>query len=154
MKTFVHLASCILLLSSIVACGCKSHKAAVVNTQQPVFNAEEVWVLTEMRGKEVVYAEGQTKATIQINPEAGTFSGKNGCNQYMGTFKDFGNGKMELSDFNGTKMLCPEPFRKFEVNFMQAIHKCNGYNLGEYSLDLLDDEKVLLHFERVTPQGN
>ena len=141
----------IVLLIGIVAVmmsGCKSHKETVVNAH-PEFNAEEVWQLGEMRGKAVVLSEGQKKVTIQINTEAGTFSGCSGCNRYFGTFKDMGNGKMKLSDFNGTKMFCPEAFHKVENNYMQLLHRCDGYRLSEYTLELLQDDKVLLSFEKI-----
>jgi heat shock protein HslJ len=128
--------------------GCKSHKNNVVNAS-PDFNAEETWQLAELRGKEVAFLEGQKKITIQINTEAGTFSGNSGCNRYFGNFKDLGNGKMILSDFNGTKMACPEAFHKMENSYMQLLHRCDGYRLGEYSLELLQGETVLLNFEKV-----
>lgn len=128
--------------------GCKTKKAVVVNAK-PEFNAEEVWTLTLMQGREVVYAEGQSEVTLQINTEAGTFNGINGCNKYMGDFKDFGDGRMALSNFNGTKKLCPEPFRKIENNYMQLLHKCDAYRLEEYTLYLLHGDKVLLTFEKV-----
>ena len=65
----------------------------------------------------------------------------------LDTFKDLGNGKMELSDFNGTKKACPESFRKLENSYMQLFRKCNGYNLGAATLELLQDDKVVLTFE-------
>ena len=137
----------------LMAFGCKSHKTAVVNAA-PEFNPEETWVLVSMRGKEVFYQEGQSKATLQVNPEAGTFSGVNGCNRYFGTFKDLGNGKMALSDFNGTKMACPEAFRKLESSFMQLIRKCDGYRLEAYTLELLQEDKVVLTFEKLEGKEN
>ena len=132
---------------SLMFVGCKSQKNTVVNARAE-FDPDQVWVLTEMQGKDVVYQEGQAKATIQINTEAGTFNGKNGCNRYFGNFKDLGDGKMVLSDFNGTKMACPESFRKLESNFMQLIRKCNGYELDEYRLVLKQGDKELLTFEK------
>lgn len=128
--------------------GCKSHKDSVVNAR-PEFNAEEVWQLSAIRGKEVVFLEGQKKVNIQINVEAGTFSGNSGCNRYFGTFKDLGNGKMALADFNGTKMACPEAFHKMESSYMQLLRRCDGYRLSEYSLELLQGENILLTFEKI-----
>ena len=133
---------------AIMLSGCKSHKKAVV-AATPEFNAEQTWQLAEMRGKEFSPLEGQKKITIQINPEAGTFSGCSGCNRYFGNFKDLGNGRMELTEFNGTKMACPEAFHKVESSFMQLLHRCNVYKLDEYSLKLLQDDKVLLSFEKM-----
>lgn len=131
----------------LMACGCKSHKEAVVSVK-PEFNAEEIWKLTRLKGKEYAPLEGQKEIYIQINVEAGTFSGYSGCNRYFGTFKDLGEGRMVLSDFNGTKMACPEAFHKMESGYMQLLHRCDGYNLGEYKLELLQDGNVLLTFEK------
>lgn len=128
--------------------GCKSHKDSVVNAR-PEFNAEDVWQLTVMRGKEVVFLEGQKKINIQINTEAGTISGHSGCNRYFGAFKDLGDGKMALSDFNGTKMACPEAFHRMENSYLQTLQRCDGYRIGEYTLELLQGDKVLLSFEKI-----
>lgn len=132
---------------SFLACGCKSHKSAVVNAD-PKFQPEEVWVLTTIRDKAVTYAEGQRICTITINPEAGTFNGCSGCNRYFGNFKDLGNGKMELSEWNGTKMACPETFMALERNYMQQLHKVDGYVIGEYTLELMQGDKVVLTFAK------
>ncbi|MBO4549851.1 MAG: META domain-containing protein [Bacteroidaceae bacterium] len=132
-----------------MSCGCKSHKDVVVNAA-PEFSAEETWHLTVQKGKEFAPLEGQKEITIRINPEAGTFDGCSGCNRYFGTFKDLGKGKMILSDFNGTKMACPEAFHKVESNYMQLLHRCNGYRITAYTLELLQDDKVLLSFDKVT----
>ena len=139
-----------LLLSilMIMTIGCKSHKDSVVNAH-PEFNSAEVWQLTDMRGKEVTFLDGQKKINIQINTEAGTFSGTSGCNRYFGNFKDLGNGKMLLSEFNGTKMACPEAFHKMENSYLQLLRRCDGYRLSEYTLELLQDDKVLLTFEKI-----
>jgi heat shock protein HslJ len=133
--------------SMFIACGCRSHKNTIVNAA-PQFNSAVVWNLTLLRGQEVTYQKGQSIATIQINPESGTFSGSNGCNRYFGTVKLLPDNRLEFSEFNGTKMACPENFRKLERDFMQLLQRCNAYNLQENSLQLLQDDKVLLTFEK------
>jgi heat shock protein HslJ len=138
----------IVCILTVAVAGCKSHKEAVVNAR-PEFNSEEVWRLDAMRGKEVVPLSGQQPITIQINPEAGTFSGTSGCNRYFGSFKDKGGGKMALSDFNGTKKACPEAFHKVENSYMQLLQRCDGFKLTEYTLELLQGDKVLLSFEKI-----
>lgn len=132
---------------TFLACGCKSHKSAVVNVA-PQFQPDEVWVLTAIRDKAVTYAEGQRICTIVINPEAGTFNGCSGCNRYFGNFKDLGKGKIELSDYNGTKMACPENFMALERSYMQQLHKVDGYELGAYTLELKQGDKVVLTFAK------
>ena len=138
----------LLTILMIMTIGCKSHKDSVVNAH-PEFNSAEVWQLSDMRGKEVTFLDGQKKINIQINTEAGTFNGTSGCNRYFGNFKDLGNGKMLLSEFNGTKMACPEAFHKMENSYLQLLRRCDGYRLSEYTLELLQDDKVLLTFEKI-----
>ncbi|MCR4815660.1 MAG: META domain-containing protein [Bacteroidales bacterium] len=140
----------IILMAAMTACGCKSHKQVVVNARAE-FDDSQVWQLVAMRGKEISYSEGQKPVTLQINTEAGTFSGHNGCNRYFGTFKDLGNGKMELNDFNATKRACPEAFHKIERSYMQLLTRCDAYELGEYTLRLLQGDKELLTFEKNSP---
>ena len=140
----------IILMAAMTACGCKSHKQVVVNAR-PEFDASQVWQLSGMRGKEVSYSDGQKAVTLQINTEAGTFSGHNGCNRYFGSFKDLGNGKMQLSDFNATKRACPEAFHKIERSYMQMLSRCDSYEIGEYTLRLFQGDKELLSFEKTTP---
>lgn len=138
----------LVLLAAVIAFGaCKCHKDVVVNATVQ-FNADEVWLLSEMQGKEVVPLEGQKKISIQFNPEAGTFRGYSGCNRYFGNFKDLGKSKMELSDFNASKTACAESFHKVEGAYMALLRRCDGYNLGEYTLELTQKGKVLLAFEK------
>lgn len=138
----------IIVVLCLVFGACKCHKSAVVNSQAK-FDIEDVWILSEMQGKEVTVAPGQKKPTIEFNPEAGTFNGHGGCNRYFGNFKDLGDGKMELGDVNATKMACPEPFHKVEGAFMALLRRCDGYNIGEYTLELTQRGKVLLTFEKM-----
>ena len=137
-----------LMMTIVALCGCGSQRDVVVNAQAE-FVASDIWVLVSIKGKEVTFAEGQKRVSIHVNPEAGTFGGNNGCNRYFGNFKDLGEGRMELSDINATKMACPEAFHKIERNYMQLLRRCDGYSLGEYTLDLKQGETVLLTFEKV-----
>lgn len=153
-----------LLAAFFVFSGCKSHKckcfrhhrnqtdSGVVQVPAPEFSVEDEWVLTTIRGKQVEYLEGQSKATACFNNENGSIHGRNGCNSYNASFKDHGNGKMTIGIISQTKMACPEPFHKLEVSFMSLLSKCDGYNLGEYSLDLLMGDVVVLSFVKNTDE--
>lgn len=131
----------------LLLASCKCHQKSVVNVAAK-FETEDLWLLSEMQGKEVVPLEGQKKISLEFNPEAGTFNGYSGCNRYFGKFKDLGDGRMELSDFNGTKKACPESFHKVESSYMSLLRRCDGYKLGEYALELTQKGKVLLTFEK------
>ena len=139
--------SLVLLLTSFAMVGCKSHKEAVVNANAE-FNVGEIWILTQMQSKDIERVKGQKKIYIEFNPEAGTFNGISACNRYFGNFKDLGKGKMELSSINATKMACSDPINKVESNYMTLLRRCNGYNLGEYTLELTQNGKTLLTFEK------
>lgn len=152
----------VLLAALFVLTGCKSHKckcfrhhrnstdSGVVQVPAPEFSVRDEWVLTSIRGKQLEYLEGQHKATARFNNETGSVSGHNGCNTYNANFKDHGNGKMTIDLLSQTKMACPEPFHKIEASFMSLLSKCDGYVLGEYSLDLLMGDAVVLSFVKDT----
>lgn len=136
----------LLTIITMTLTGCKSSKETVVMAE-PQFDHEVVWQLTSMRGKTVKYEEGQKPVTLQFNPEANTLGGCSGCNQYFASYKcDEKN--ITIGEVGGTKMACPEPWMTLERKYMQELRKVNGYNLGEYQLDLLQGETVVLHFER------
>ena len=141
--TYITLIACLLL----AACG--NSKSAVKDTTQQTAIAPEkgqVWQLVAMRGKSV--SRTDNIITLMFNPEAGTFQGHSGCNRYFGNFKDLGKGKMELSELNATKMACAESFHKMEGAYMALLRRCDGYNLGEYTLELTQKGKVLISFEK------
>ncbi len=137
----------ILLLAVMCFAGCKTKKNVIVNVR-PEFDIDVVWTLSAMRDKEMVYDDGQPKVTLQVNPEAGTINGKNGCNRYFGNIKILDDRKMELSEIGSTKMACPESMRKVESSFMQLLRKCDRYELDAESLRLMQGDKVLLTFIR------
>ena len=93
-------------------------------------------------------AAGGAIGQTSLDPEAGTMNGHSGCNRYFGDFKDLGNGQFELGMINATKMACPEPFHKIEGAYMQLLRQCDNYNLGEYTLEFKQKDKVLLSFEK------
>lgn len=138
-----------MLLAAVLltACGCKSsRKAAATVNVKPQFDGEVVWVLQTIRGNAPNYGEGQKEITIQFNPESGMVNGTSGCNRFFGSFKDHGSGRMELSDIGSSKMACPDAFMKLERNFLQTLKKCDGYDLGEYQLDLKQGGNTVLSF--------
>lgn len=129
---------------------CRSHKSTVIINAQPKFETETVWDLVSVRGKKLNYDQDQKTATIQFNPEAGTISGCTGCNHLVGNYKDLGDGKLLLSEVSCTKMACPEPFMKIERTYLPVLKKVDGYKLGEYTLELLQGETVVLTYEKAT----
>lgn len=142
-----------LTVSFAILCGafsCKSQKKVATSNVHTEFETKEVWELVSIRGKQVKYSEDQRHITIQFNPEAGTVNGCSGCNRYFGNYQSSPDGKMTLSEMNGTKMACPEPFMKLERQYMPILQKVDGYRLGEYTLELLQKENIVLVFEKET----
>ncbi|MBQ7063097.1 MAG: META domain-containing protein [Bacteroidales bacterium] len=138
----------LILLTALA--GCRTPQETLVSVQTE-FAADETWQLTAMRGREVTLAEGQGQLTLQINPEAGTFSGFSGCNRYFGTLQLGRDGHLTFSDFNGTKMACPEAFHRVESSYLQHLRKCDTYILEQYRLQLLQGDKPMLTFEKLIP---
>ena len=143
MKRLIVIAASVLFLA-----GCNNRKNEVKVFAQPEFQIEDIWTLSSIRGKSVSYMDGQHEAYISFNPEAGTVKGHNGCNIFFGNFKDFGDGKMKLSEISTSKMSCPDDFHRLEQSFMQTLMRCNTYKLGQYTLELFQDEKKMLTFEK------
>ncbi|MCF0211660.1 MAG: META domain-containing protein [Bacteroidales bacterium] len=139
-----------LLLLPLLFAGCRCHREQVVLNATPQFDNEVVWRLASIRGKAVNYEEGQKAITLQLNPEACTFSGCSGCNQYFGAYTSTPEGTLALSEINGTKMACPEPWMRLERQYMQALNKADHYRLGEYQLELLQGETVILSFDKTS----
>lgn len=133
----------------VLTTGCKSHKNAATVQVKPQFEPEVEWKLMSIKGKQVSYNEDQKLATVQFNPESGVISGCAGCNRFFGNFKDLGEGKMELSDISSSKMMCPENFMKIENLYLPVLRKVDGYELGEYRLELKQGDKVVLTFEKL-----
>lgn len=148
-KTMKKLLTLLLLGLCLVGTGCRSHKQSALVQVQPKFDAEVEWKLTSIRGKQVTYADDQKLATVQFNPESGVISGCAGCNRFFGNYRDLGEGHLQLSDISSTKMMCPETFMKIENLYLPTLNKVDGYELGEYQLQLFQGDKVVLTFERL-----
>lgn len=138
----------LLSIITMALTGCKSTKdSQAIVMAEPQFDHEVVWQLTSMRGKTVNYEEGQKQVTLQFNPEAGTLSGCSACNQYFASYKS-DDKNITIGQVNGTKMACPEPWMTLERKYMQELRKVDQYQLGDYQLDLMQGETVILHFEK------
>lgn len=150
MKKIVAIAAVVLLGVAGVS-SCRSQQKAAVVEMKTEFDANVVWKLVAMRGRDVTYAEGQKLVTAQFNPESHILSGCSGCNQYFANYKNDDKGHLTVGEMNGTKMACPVPFMKMERSYMPLLQKVNGYRLTEQNLELLQDGEVVLLFDRMEP---
>ena len=145
----------LLLLSTITLLalgGCKSHKQEAVVNAVPSLEETDTWQLTKMRGKKIDYAESQQPVSLKFNPEAGTISGRSGCNRYFGTYAATSSNLMTFGEVGSTRMACPDSFMRLERQYLQSLSKVDHYELGEYGLLLLQGETVLLEFEKMNPE--
>lgn len=144
----------ILLLAFTVLAfvGCKSPERLTIISTTPEFDRNDTWVLVSILGKEVEYSENQEKVTICFDPESHFYGGFSGCNSYGGRFRDRGRGRMTLNDkdeeMSITRMACSEESMKLEFKYLLVLSKCDHYNLGEYSLELLVGDQVVLTFTK------
>ncbi len=136
----------LIALAGIV--GCSSNKNSVVINATPAFEQNVEWQLVSIKNKKVYYEEEQPHATIVFNPETGQIAGISGCNHYFASYRDLGNGKIEFGVIGSTKMACPEAFMRLENNYYNTLAKVDGYRLGEYTLELLSGETVVLTYDK------
>ena len=132
--------------------GCKSPERLTIISSTPEFDRNDMWVLVSIFGKEVKYTENQREVTINFNPDAHTYGGYSGCNSYCGSFRDRGRGRMTLNESKEgmfrTLMACSEESMELEFKYLFVLSKCDHYNLGEYSLELLVGDQVVLTFTK------
>lgn len=125
----------------------------------PDFAKEEVWQLTQIRQQRVRYCEGQQPVTLQLNPEAGSYSGYAGCNNYFGQYeatthsRKLADKQSEVRGFRFsqpgvTKMHCPVPEMKVEESFLPTLLKVTHYNVDRYSLVFYQNDREVLRFEK------
>lgn len=130
--------------------GCRSHKESMPVQAVPQFDSEVWWQLSTLRNKDVKYESGQQPITLNINPEASTANGRSGCNRYFCNYKlSEKSNFIKFSEINSTKMACPEPWMTLELQYLQSLQKVDHYRLGEYQLELLQGENVILSFEKI-----
>lgn len=145
-KKHILIPAFLIALASIV--GCSSRKDSVVLNANPAFEQNVEWQLVSIKNKKVYYEEDQPHATLIFNPESGQINGISGCNHYFAAYRDLGNGKIEIGALGSTKMACPEAFMRLENNYYNTLAKVDGYRLGEYTLELLAGETVVLTYDK------
>lgn len=113
-----------------------------------VFDKEVTWTLRSLKTKRARYSKEQPKATLRFNPETSIMSGSTSCNDFSANYLDNGNGNISIGEIITTKVACPENYMELERSFLSLLGKANGYVIGEYELQLLQDGNVILSFSR------
>lgn len=121
----------------LASCGTMSSSSAskVGKTQPSISNTK--WVLADnVKGK-----------TPTLNIEGTKISGNAGCNNYFGgVATDATSGTFSTSQMGSTKMFCDN--MSVEDNFLQMMHKANKYVVSGSTLELYQDNLLLLKFNK------
>lgn len=142
MKKIITL-TCLALL--FLTC-CKSTKNTSSSGENLDVNTE--WRLKTLKTKIMAYGENDRIVTIKFNPEAGQVGGCSGCNSYFGIYSEPQKGKLAIESIGATKMACPQPMMEIEHSYLSTLRKVNGYQITDGILQLLQDENVVLTFEK------
>ena len=143
MKKIITLACTALLF---ITC-CKSTKNTVSSGES--LDVNTVWRLKTLKTKIMAYGENDRIVTIKFNPEAGQVNGCSGCNTYFGGYSEPQKGKLAFESVGATKMACPQPMMEIEHSYLSTLRKVNGYQITDGILQLLQDENVVLTFEKL-----
>lgn len=133
-KIFLSLCTAAVLAS----CGTMSNSssASKVGKAQPSISNTK-WALADN-------VKGKTP-TLQI--EGSRVNGNAGCNSYFGTLStDASSGTFTASQLGSTKMACDN--MSVEQNFMTMMGKVNKYVVSGTTLELYQDNLLLLKFNK------
>lgn len=100
------------------------------------------WILTELRGKPVELKNTNKKIFLMLEGEKNKVHGFAGCNNFNGTYKLEGNGRIKFSENMAmTRMACPD--MEIEQVFIKTLTQIDTYNLNE--------NKLVLNKSRMAP---
>lgn len=104
--------------------------------------ASRHWYLTELHGKLV----GETKAYLEISPDAGRFSGNAGCNRMFGAVKVAAR-NINFSGTGTTRMMCADPAMKIEGEFTKTLEGATRYRISGDTLNIYSRDRVVIKFK-------
>jgi heat shock protein HslJ len=91
------------------------------------------WIITELRGKTVELKNPNKKIFLVFNDKKNKVHGFAGCNNFNGTYKLEGNGRIKFSENMAmTMMACPD--MEIEQAFIKVLAQADNYNLNENKL--------------------
>jgi heat shock protein HslJ len=121
----------------LASCGTMANSSSSkVGKSQPSISATK-WVLADnVKGK-----------TPTLNIDGAKVNGNAGCNSYFGTLAtDAASGAFAASQLGSTKMACDN--MSVEQNFMSMMQKANKYVVNGTTLELYQDNLLLLKFNK------
>jgi heat shock protein HslJ len=102
------------------------------------------WMLKTLPGEDLsILNKPITLKFDSVNTKAAGFAG---CNQYFSSYS-INQSSIEFSNVGSTKMFC-EQTMGLENKFLEALSKSNAFKVNGNKLQLLQDDLVLLEFEK------
>jgi heat shock protein HslJ/uncharacterized membrane protein len=106
----------------------------------------DIWVLEKYKDTPVnSLVEAKNSPLLEIHLNEGRIMGKNSCNTYSGSL-DVDNEMIKFGKLISTKMFCPE---SIEMQFMDAMHKVNKWEISGMRLLLKNGEETYLTFKKI-----
>ena len=129
----------IFTLVVLASCGAtKNTSSSKVGSAQPSI-ANTKWALADN-------VKGQTPTLII---EGSKINGNSGCNNYSGgVLTETSLGKFEASQVASTRKACD--YMTVEKNYLQMLQKVNKYVVSGNTLELYQDNLLLLKFNKIT----
>ncbi|MFC7348237.1 META domain-containing protein [Chryseobacterium zhengzhouense] len=127
----------IFAMALVASCGTmKNTSASKVGKAQPSI-ANTKWTLADN-------VKGQVPT---LNIEGSKLNGNAGCNRYFGSVvMETASGQFSPSGLGSTKMACEN--MSVEKNFMDMLQKANKYVVSGTTLELYQDNLLLLKFNK------
>lgn len=124
-------------MALVASCGTmKNTSASKVGKAQPSI-ANTKWTLADN-------VKGQVPT---LNIEGSKLNGNAGCNRYFGSVvMETASGQFSPSGLGSTKMACEN--MSVEKNFMDMLQKANKYVVSGTTLELYQDNLLLLKFNK------
>lgn len=121
----------------LVSCGTTAGSSAGKAGKAQPSIANTKWTLADnVKGK-----------TPTLNIDGEKVNGNGGCNSYFGTLMtDASTGTFNASQLGSTKMACEN--MAVESNFMSMMQKANRYVVNGNTLELYQDNLLLLKFNK------
>ncbi|MEM9144540.1 MAG: META domain-containing protein, partial [Bacteroidota bacterium] len=95
---------------------------------------DKEWELVALRGENVVFKEGEKRATITFHNQLSKVTGQNGCNAFAGSYELKPMGQIRLGDILGTLMACPD--MTLSNTFDQMLGQVDNYSINDSILSL------------------
>ncbi|MDI3379471.1 META domain-containing protein [Acinetobacter sp. V89_7] len=94
------------------------------------------WTATEINGFQIS-TQVANKPSLKFDSKTQRFSGTDGCNRMMGSFKADAE-SLQLGAAASTKMICPNTDQNISVQYQQALTNVSRYRVSPEHLILMD----------------